>query len=51
MKRIAMLTAFLLAAPSLVYGAGFAKVGTKRFLVGARYEDDFIRELATRPTP
>jgi hypothetical protein len=28
MKRIAMLTAFLLAAPSLVYGAGFAKVGT-----------------------
>lgn len=28
MKRIAMLTAILLAAPSLVYGAGFAKVGT-----------------------
>lgn len=24
---------------------GFAKVGTKRFLVGDRYEDDFVREL------
>jgi ribosomal protein S18 acetylase RimI-like enzyme len=23
---------------------GFAKVGTKRFLVGERYEDDFVRE-------
>lgn len=23
---------------------GFAKVGTKRFLVGDRYEDDFVRE-------
>jgi ribosomal protein S18 acetylase RimI-like enzyme len=23
---------------------GFAKVGTKRFLVGGRYEDDFVRE-------
>lgn len=28
MKRIAMLAAILLAAPTLVYGAGFAKVGT-----------------------
>lgn len=28
MKRIAMLTAFLLAAPTLAFGAGFAKVGT-----------------------
>ncbi len=28
MKRIVMLTAFLLAAPTLVHGAGFAKVGT-----------------------
>lgn len=26
--------------------SGFAKVGTKRFLVGDRYEDDFVRELA-----
>jgi ribosomal protein S18 acetylase RimI-like enzyme len=25
---------------------GFAKVGTKRFLVGDSYEDDFVRELA-----
>jgi GNAT superfamily N-acetyltransferase len=25
---------------------GFALVGTKRFLVGQRYEDDFVRELA-----
>ena len=25
---------------------GFALVGTKRFLVGERYEDDFVRELA-----
>ena len=24
---------------------GFAQVGTKRFLVGNRYEDDFVREL------
>ena len=24
---------------------GFAQVGTKRFLVGDRYEDDFVREL------
>lgn len=24
---------------------GFARVGTKRFLVGARYEDDFVRAL------
>jgi ribosomal protein S18 acetylase RimI-like enzyme len=24
---------------------GFALVGTKRFLVGGRYEDDFVREL------
>lgn len=28
MKRIAMLTAFLLSAPTLAFGAGFAKVGT-----------------------
>jgi hypothetical protein len=28
MKRIAMLTAFLLAAPTIALGAGFAKVGT-----------------------
>jgi len=26
---------------------GFALVGTKRFLVGERYEDDFVRLLAT----
>lgn len=25
--------------------SGFVKVGTKRFLVGDRYEDDFVREL------
>jgi len=25
--------------------SGFARVGTKRFLVGARYEDDFVRAL------
>jgi GNAT superfamily N-acetyltransferase len=25
---------------------GFARVGTKRFLVGEDYEDDFVRELA-----
>ena len=25
--------------------SGFAKVGTKRFLVGDRYEDDFVRSL------
>jgi ribosomal protein S18 acetylase RimI-like enzyme len=25
---------------------GFARVGTKRFLVGENYEDDFVRELA-----
>jgi GNAT superfamily N-acetyltransferase len=25
---------------------GFARVGTKRFLVGDNYEDDFVRELA-----
>ena len=25
--------------------AGFAQVGTKRFLVGERYEDDFVRAL------
>lgn len=25
--------------------SGFVLVGTKRFLVGARYEDDFVREL------
>lgn len=25
--------------------AGFAQVGTKRFLVGGRYEDDFVRAL------
>lgn len=25
---------------------GFARVGTKRFLVGARYEDDFVRCFA-----
>lgn len=25
--------------------AGFARVGTKRFLVGDRYEDDFVRAL------
>lgn len=25
--------------------SGFALVGTKRFLVGDRYEDDFVREL------
>lgn len=25
---------------------GFARVGTKRFLVGERYEDDFVRERA-----
>ena len=24
--------------------SGFALVGTKKFLVGARYEDDFVRE-------
>lgn len=24
---------------------GFTRVGTKRFLVGQRYEDDFVREL------
>lgn len=24
---------------------GFVQVGTKRFLVGGRYEDDFVREL------
>ena len=24
--------------------AGFERVGTKRFLVGDRYEDDFVRE-------
>jgi ribosomal protein S18 acetylase RimI-like enzyme len=24
--------------------SGFARVGTKRFLVGGRYEDDFVRE-------
>jgi diamine N-acetyltransferase len=24
--------------------SGFSKVGTKRFLVGDRYEDDFVRE-------
>ena len=24
---------------------GFAQVGTKRFLVGERYEDDFVRSL------
>lgn len=26
--------------------SGFTRVGTKRFLVGARYEDDFVWELA-----
>lgn len=26
--------------------SGFTLVGTKRFLVGARYEDDFVRERA-----
>ena len=26
--------------------SGFAKVGTKKFLVGERYEDDFVRERA-----
>lgn len=25
--------------------SGFARVGTKRFLVGGHYEDDFVREL------
>ena len=25
--------------------SGFARVGTKKFLVGERYEDDFVREL------
>jgi ribosomal protein S18 acetylase RimI-like enzyme len=31
---------------------GFAVVGRKRFLVGERYEDDFVRERAiSRPTP
>ena len=25
---------------------GFARVGTKRFLVGERYEDDYVRECA-----
>ena len=29
------------------YGkSGFARVGTKRFLVGDRYEDDFVYERA-----
>lgn len=27
---------------------GFALVGTKKFLVGARYEDDYVRERPTR---
>lgn len=33
--------------------SGFALVGTKRFLVGSRFEDDFVRELRfeTWPTP
>lgn len=33
--------------------SGFALVGTKRFLVGSRYEDDFVRELKFEawPTP
>ena len=26
--------------------SGFTRVGTKRFLVGSRYEDDFVWELA-----
>lgn len=32
------------------YGkSGFTKVGTKRFLVGDRFEDDFVYELALGP--
>ena len=30
--------------------SGFARVGTKRFLVGGRYEDDFVRELVLHPS-
>lgn len=29
--------------------SGFALVGTKRFLVGGRYEDDYVRELVLVP--
>ena len=31
--------------------SGFALVGTKRFLVGERWEDDFVRERLLEPTP
>ena len=28
---------------------GFVQVGTKKFLVGERYEDDFVRERVLAP--
>jgi ribosomal protein S18 acetylase RimI-like enzyme len=31
--------------------SGFVTVGTKRFLVGGRYEDDYVRELVLHPSP
>ena len=28
---------------------GFVRVGTKQFLVGGKWEDDYVRELALQP--